>query len=156
MSAWIFILTLQLFQWWFNHNTIPNVYCTCTFELMLSADTTVSSDFLQVYYKSLESTFDCYFHNGLLSLSSWRPLRASAAGSVCLPVVHWSGWVKLGSRVRGQPQPWCKTGLIDIKPTTSGSHKSTWHLGLLKFFKCYLLPNPKLTELHLQAFVPIH
>lgn len=39
----------------FSIENIIKVHCQCTFKL-LSADTTISSDFLQVYYKSLERT----------------------------------------------------------------------------------------------------
>lgn len=54
--------------------------------------------------------FDHCSQNGHSSPFVKRPLRASAAGSVCLLVVHWWGLVKLGSQVRGQPLLWCRIG----------------------------------------------
>ena len=38
----------------FHCKNITRVRCLCIFELLLSADTTVSSDFLQVYYNNAE------------------------------------------------------------------------------------------------------
>lgn len=71
-----FYITVIL-QWWQNQNNnnihylrnIVRGLCPCTFELLLSADTTVSSDFLQVYYKNLEPTST--------AATEWTPLPFS-------------------------------------------------------------------------------
>lgn len=122
LLLYIFLLYIRvILKWWMNQNAIAHfhlknivrVHCPCT--LLLSADTTVSSDFLQVYYKNLKPPSTAAAEWTLLPLR-WRPLRASTVGCVCLLVVHWWGLVKLGSQVRGQPWPWCRIGDLESTP----------------------------------------